>query len=595
MSNMWMRSAGPEVENAMTVYRCRFHCEAPETIRFDFSADEVCTLFLDGEELSKRQELGSSHRYYFKTVEFTAAPGRHVLTARVFSFAYELRACQMMSVRHGFFLRDRSGKLTGWDCQIAPGISFEAPFPDWGVYPRVRIHADYNGGIEAGQGGEWREVQYFEDDRELFPPDLPPMSMEKTVPEKKSDTLYYFREYVLAWASYTFTGKGRVRLRWAETPYLVPGNKDSRLKDAKGNRDGQYFLGNYDEFEVDGKLVWRDYQWRAGHYLELEKDPGVEVECSFEKTHYPYPDITFENPLRRAAFATLQCCSADTFMDCPYYERLMYIGDSRIEALCVYSITDDHRLPEKALKMILSSQREDGSICSRFPSKNEQVIPSFMLIYILMFHDYYKIHGRNRLVLELLPRVDRLMAYLRSHMKDGLLYLPGWNFIDWCDEWGTEGVPPRGAETNCPLNLFMVLALRKMAEIKSDPELEDAALTLEKNVFARYYDEKSGLLANDFEKQDFSEHAQILALLADSAAPVGNFVNRTDLVPCGIYFSFYYLSVCREHHFTDLFNKRYAKYQELLSRNLTTLPEEFEAPRSDCHAWSSHVMLFEPL
>lgn len=35
----------------------------------------------------------------------------------------------------------------------------------------------------------------------------------------------------------------------------------------------------------------------------------------------------------RLARRTLEMCSHDTFMDCPYYEQLMYVGDTRIQAL----------------------------------------------------------------------------------------------------------------------------------------------------------------------------------------------------------------------------------------------------------------------
>jgi hypothetical protein len=49
--------------------------------------------------------------------------------------------------------------------------------------------------------------------------------------------------------------------------------------------------------------------------------------------------------------------------------------------------------------------------------------------------------------------------------------------------------------------------------------------------------------------------------------------------------------MCRKYDLRELHNDRIKKYYDLLKNNITTLPEEFGNPRSDCHAWSSHIML----
>ena len=182
------------------------------------------------------------------------------------------------------------------------------------------------------------------------------------------------------------------------------------------------------------------------------------------------------------AYETLQACSHETYMDCPYYEQLMYIGDSRLEALCTYEITDDHRLPAKALRLLSLSQLPDGSLRSQYPSKHMQVIPSFMLVYLLMFHDYYHIHGRDELVEELIPRVGRLLDYLLAHRENGLLALPGWNFIDWCASWN-QGTPP-GGEPDSILNWLFALALQRLAEVNVRPGLQECAQELKRIIHA---------------------------------------------------------------------------------------------------------------
>ena len=118
-------------------------------------------------------------------------------------------------------------------------------------------------------------------------------------------------------------------------------------------------------------------------------------------------------------------------------------------------------------ELLSLSQQPDGSLRSQYPSRSAQVIPSFMLIWVLMLHDHFKANGKDSLTLELLPRAERLMEFMRSQEVDGLLSIEGWNFIDWCKDgsWG-YGTPPGGA-VNSILNLFYVLALQAISEISS--------------------------------------------------------------------------------------------------------------------------------
>ena len=52
----------------------------------------------------------------------------------------------------------------------------------------------------------------------------------------------------------------------------------------------------------------------------------------------------------------------------------------------------------------------------------------------------------------------------------------------------------------------------------------------------------------------------------------------------------HYLEACRRCGLDGLAEKRISKWKALQDEGLTTLPEEFQNPRSDCHAWSSHIL-----
>lgn len=577
----------------ITVYRCGFEVAADQTLNFKFSADNRAQLFIDGKRLLEGPERGAVQYWYYQNCSVPLTVGKHVLTARVISVKpldVEERkyAYFQMSVRHGFYIEEPTNLLKNWEYQFENISAFEMPFPDWGAFPRVHVTSDYNSAILKGEGGEWLPVSYFEDERTLNAPDLPLMRYEKTVPEKISDTLYYFKKYAVAWASYRFKDTGTVRIRWFETPYLTEEFHDISLKGKKGSRDGRYIVGNFDVFQVDGELEWRDFYWKAGHYLEIQTEGDVTCEMEFYQTGYPYEKFEPRSKLEEMAFETLQACSFETYMDCPYYEQLMYIGDSRLEALCTYLITSDHRLIRKALRMLSLSQRPDGSLNAQYPSCSIQTIPSFMLIWLLMLRDYHKHHGNDDLVTELRPRAVRLLEYFRRMTEDDLLVIPGWNFLDWCKEW-KQGVPP-GEAVNSAMNLLYILALQSMAEMELCAGLKEQTERTAAKVREKFYNSERQLYASDIEQKHFSEHSQALALLALGDTSVIPGLKKCDLVQCSIYFSYYYLEACQKYGLDDLLEKRLDRWRVLSDEGLTTFPEEFDNPRSDCHAWSSHIL-----
>ena len=71
----------------------------------------------------------------------------------------------------------------------------------------------------------------------------------------------------------------------------------------------------------------------------------------------------------------------DTYMDCPFYEQLQYVQDTRSEILYTYAVSADDRLARQAIDDFASSQRADGLLNACYPNKNANVIPGFS-IYI---------------------------------------------------------------------------------------------------------------------------------------------------------------------------------------------------------------------
>ena len=144
----------------------------------------------------------------------------------------------------------------------------------------------------------------------------------------------------------------------------------------KGNRnivEGKEMRGYSDMFIPDGhrNRTYRPLYWRTFRYLELKIKTGDEPLTldSFTNTFCGYP---YEN---RATFAcsdpelekiwemgwrTLRLCTNETFFDCPYYEQLQYVGDTRVEALVMLYMGGDHRLVRNALQIFDESARRKG-------------------------------------------------------------------------------------------------------------------------------------------------------------------------------------------------------------------------------------------
>ncbi len=599
---IWMQLAEPVTPPYMAVFRLILETKKRRTIEFDYSADEYVRLFLDGEHLAEGPAPGSPERWNLSSCRVELDAGRHVLTARLSVFG-EMRSAHCMTVRPGFYTT-----LPGnWEVKQVDDCGYSAPWPDWGSVPRVHVGTGYAPEILEGKGEGWEPVEYFSDDRPVFRPELPQQLYLPETGYRREGNFFHFDDYVCVWPEYRFSGKGRVRLRWAESPYLLPVLSNHSLKGEKGRRDGTYFFGNYDEFEVAGKeLRWFDLQWRAGRWLEVECTGSAKLEeVHFYRTGYPYPSLAEPSGLPekfrglyRMAKRTLECCSHEMLIDCPFYERMQYAGDARIEALCAYAAFGEWRLPLHVLRQLASSQQEDGSLYARYPAKVTQVIPAFVINYIMMLYDFALWNpGKKEEILELLPSARKAAEYLNNHRKDGLLYLPGWNFIDW--QWPNRGVP-YGSEagTHSILNLLGSLAFRNLAELEKftgAPELEnkyrDRSEDLYRNVVTHYFNEKTGAFADDFNHHFYSEHAQVLAYILHPDDRLISFLKSGRRVTqCGIFFSFYYFEMCYLAGETELFNKRLEVYREYENMGLKTLPEDFLQPRSDCHAWSAHFL-----
>lgn len=427
-------------------------------------------------------------------------------------------------------------------------------------------------------------------------------------------------EYVCAYPALTVSGGrgSQVRLRWAESLY-----QDEKGRD-KGNRDeieGRFFIGRGDSFAPDGgdnrtfEILW----WNCGRYLELlveTADEPLELQqLTLRETRYPLvmeSEIELSEPkFNRVVplmWRTLQMCAHETYMDCPYYEQLMYTGDTRLEILTTYATTRDDRLPRKALQLFAASQSFEGLTQSRYPCSSPQIIPQFSLFWVAMLHDFMLWRDDLPFVRALMPRARTIIeSFLARICDEGLCQWPsGWDWVDWPDEWSKQrGTAPNDGSGWSAINqwqLVMVLGMATdiesaLGETALAARLENARHALAARTTEVFWDEQRGLFADTPSKSAFSEHAQCYAILSGlvdeekTRRIAENLINPPyDIVRATIYFQFYLFETLRQIGRTDVLLQRLKLWYDLPDLGLRTAIESPEPSRSDCHAWSAHPL-----
>jgi hypothetical protein len=390
----------------------------------------------------------------------------------------------------------------------------------------------------------------------------------------------------------------------------------------KGHRDlvaGGRVRAASDVLRPDGGSgsTWRPLWWRAGRWLEVVVETGdaaIELQAlRLIATGYPFEVVGRATGIDAATAAihaacqrTWRSCAHETFMDCPYYEQLMYVGDTRIQALLTYVQSRDARLPARAISLFASGRQiGQGLVPDAYPAACSKRIPPFALWWVGMVHDF--VWWRGDLRRWWLPEVRSLLErFLGELGADGLWPSPvGWNFLDWVAGFN-QGTPPGGEEEgrNCSFNWQLVHALGQWAELEDasgEPELAARArrrqVALVAKIQATFWDETRGRFSEDPQRGSASEHAQVLALLSGTLPPaqrarvVAALLTDGDLVRTSAYFSHYLFEVYGQLGRADLLLARLDDWCGSLAHGLRTTPESFGGEgRSDCHAWSAHPL-----
>jgi hypothetical protein len=483
-------------------------------------------------------------------------------------------------------------------------------------------------------------VQRLQSIREAFgvnpPASFPAQAVSFAIPAHTRATLLLDQGYLTnAYLTLTFSnGKDAgISLKYAEALFIPANSKlygtsgggymGSQKIAGKGNRNEvkeKLFLGRKDSLVSDGTLhqVFTSLYWRTYRYIlltvETKEDPMVIEDISGTFTGYPFQlnasYETTDTDIRKIldiGWRTARLCAIETYMDCPYYEQLQYIGDTRIQAMVSYYNSGDDRLARNALDQMDHSRLAEGVTLSRHPSFSPQIISTFSLWYIGMLHDFWMYRPNEDFVKEKLPGTRQILWFFSKYQQaDGSLKdVPYWLFTDWVDNhkgWRGGRAPVGTDGSSAVLDLQLLWAYQIAAELESKLGMEAYATEymnqvklLMHTIRQKYWDNDKKLYADTPEKDVFSQHANTLAILtgmitgADATALAERIINNDTLAPASIFFKYYLHLAFIKCGMGDDYPDWLGIWRKNIEMGLTTWAEDLDinGARSDCHAWGS--------
>jgi alpha-L-rhamnosidase len=452
-----------------------------------------------------------------------------------------------------------------------------------------------------------------------MPMGFPGTKTPLTIPANTTATLILDQTYLTnAYPTINFSkgANAGISLSYAES--LFDNLKKYGMR--KGDRnavEGKDFAGRKDSIIADGTdgQSFTTLYWRTYRYIRLivrtQNQPLVIDDIYGTATGYPFQlnaklqtDDQEMQQMLDIGWRTARLDAHETYMDCPYYEQLQYIGDTRIQGMVSYYNSGDDGLMRNAINMMDHSRIGEGLTLSRHPSFSPQIISTFSLWYIGVLHDYWMYRPDANFIIDKLAGARGVLDFFGKYQQtDGSLKnVPYWTFVDWSDGW-TRGMPPLDSKGGSALlDLQLLVAYQQAAQLEAKlgvPAIaalyHAKAAQLAQTIQHKYWDAGRGLYADNEDKKAFSQHANSLAILTgvagnDIAPTLGKKLLSDDsLTQCTIYFKYYLHQALVKAGMGNNYLKWLDIWRENIKLGLTTWAEksDVQSSRSDCHAWGS--------
>ena len=656
--------ARTEHEPGFTLFRKKIVCNETLQIHIAVSADNRYNLYVDGQLIGRGPCRSDLQHYVYEEYTFSLDAGEHALTAEVIVWRPGWRSssapwseihCGGGFMVCGFAGETRLDTPYGWLTAIDTGrhprewteawnSTITTPIPpmdlvDFSVYFQEWKMPDFDdqswfkaiplglvchrNNISSDPSVPWfimpRQIKNLICEKTRIDAivsntgaelELTDGVLRGTIPAGRNRILLDIGRNQTSMVQVSGTGgNGTCRIAYAECLY------QNNKKSDRNEIVGEIGENGYSDLLIINDRTWQynSFWYRSGRFIELDCTLNTPMELHELKIEFftydfsPYAQFQSSDQLCLqkiwdVSLHTARCCAHEHYEDCPYYEQLQYVGDTRIQALISYAATGDSSLGLQAIRQFDWSRLYFGLTQSRYPNVYTQVIPGFSLIWILMIDDYYRYFGEKEVIAKHLDGVYAVLNYFEKHRNDqGLIDAVGyWNFTDWAG-W-PNGKSDR--ETNAPetiINLFYCEACRIAANFsqllgsteQSRKFLEQRELT--KMAVNRYcFDPDAGIYSDVPGRSWFSSHVNALAIIADIATPdascaiAAKLTDADTMSPCTLYFNFYIMEALKKVGNAGFFMQSLLPWRKMLELGFTTFPEcPTPDTRSECHAWSA--------
>lgn len=635
----------------------------PREFVVHLSADNRYRLFINGKYVTEGPQLSDQRHWHFESLDVASflQAGQNTIAVEVWNHG-EKAPINMMGKNLGLIVQgdDATSAVVNTDktwkvlpdagvspLHFGPGdpnlfYSYYAAGPmekmvadkmPWGWEQSSYNDSDWRPVVVKQSGSPFQSGTYGDSNMELVPRNIPLMERKYqsfasirrsegiklttknlaaaiTIPAKqKVSFLLDQAQLTTAFPEWTLSkGAGsEIKITYAEAVM-----NDMRNKGHRDSIAGKTMHGIYDIIILDGsaKRTFTTLSYRAFRYVQIDvvtgDEPLIIDKMGSWFTGYPFEkNATFSasDPALSKVFDvgwhTARLCAYETYMDCPYWERLQYVGDTRIQALVSYYVSGDDRLARNSLEQFDWSLQYDGLTYSRYPSSLPQYIPNYSLVWVLMLNDYLLYRNDPEFVKSFLPGVSLVLDHFKRYLTDdGMMGLqPYWDFLD--HTYNTKKILEESFTKKLATNsLFYSYTLSRAAELFAFFDQHDRAQEcillsqrLKESVQKQCWDAGVQMYADTPDKKSFSMHANILAILCgivprdQQVDLLKRIISNKGIVQTTLYFDFYLARAMNQAGAGDLYLDLLSKWKNELKMGVTTFPEG--VTRSDCHAWSS--------
>lgn len=316
---------------------------------------------------------------------------------------------------------------------------------------------------------------------------------------------------------------------------------------------------------------------------------------------------------------TTRLCLEDTFVDCPAYEQVYWVGDSRNEALIHNYLFGDSRIVERCLRLVPPSNVQTPLYVNQVPSGWNSVIPNWTFFWIKACYEHYLQTGDLEFLIDMRSHIKHTIDHYLQHINsDGLFEIKAWNLLDWAPiEQPNEGVVSHQ-------NFFLMDSIRVQSKIEEITGNEDdrkryreMADQLEAAINTHLWNEEKQafhdcIYPDGRKSNGFSMQTQVVAYLTDGAkgkrrSRLEEMVKNPpdDFVKLGSPFiSFFLYEALEKIGDTNyLIDDIRTNYGQMIDHGATTCwemypgssinwPDSNMLTRSHCHAWSAAPAYF---